>query len=73
MRKPRNPSPPCDCGCERPVLGRGRFATRACWARTMNASWSPERKHARSSKAGRARQANRERSHPRLSASSRLL
>jgi hypothetical protein len=44
----------CACGCRRVVTGRGRYATRRCWALAMNAAWSPERKAARAVKAGEA-------------------
>jgi hypothetical protein len=56
VRRPR-PGLTCACGCGDPVLGRGRFASRSCWARTMNASWSADQKAARAQKGGLARQA----------------
>lgn len=37
----------CACGCERLVLGRGRFATEACRKASRNTQWTPERKAAR--------------------------
>lgn len=59
----------CACGCGKPVTGRGRHATRACWATAMNRAWTPARKFARAQKAGRARWAK----HPAMSATSRFL
>jgi hypothetical protein len=59
----------CACGCGKLVTGRGRHFSRACWARVMNASWTAERKFARSHKAGKARWAK----HPAMCATSRFL
>jgi hypothetical protein len=63
---------PCACGCLTPVTGRGRFATKACWARTMNAGWTAERRRARAAKGGHARHARDVRGTVR-SATSRLV